>query len=165
MTISRTASGLLAGLICLSGATAVLAGEPITVLTDHSKVLEMPRTPGTIIVGNPSIADVTVQDNKVFLHARGYGSTNILVLDDQGNNLADYDVTVQTGGDNNVYVFKAGLSQAYVCSPDCEATLHIGDNVGFFNDTSKMQTKRVGIALGQKDGEAVAGPQDQQPPQ
>lgn len=157
--------GLAASLLLIVSAAAV-AGEPIVARLDHSQIFSMARVPATVVVGNPSIADVTIEGRNVFLHARAYGTTNVLVLDDEGKQLADYDVTVQTGGNNNVFVFKAGYSSSFVCAPDCEATLHIGDDPGFFSDiVAKEQKLRNGIAMGQKEGEAKPPVESQQPPQ
>jgi hypothetical protein len=150
-----------AGAIALAGLAldfgAALAGEPVTVHTDHSRVMSLARPPATIVVGNPSIADVTIQGNEVLLHARTYGQTNVIILDENGQQLADYDVTVQTGGDNNVYVFSSGMFRtSYLCAPDCESILHTGDYKDYFNLVAGQQQKRSGIATNQKVGENVA---------
>lgn len=165
MTFFKSLAGPLTGFLILSGAAPAVAGEPLVVFTDQSRIITVARTPGTVVVGNPSIADVTIQEDKVFLHARGYGTTNILILDDQGNHLADYDVTVQTNLDNGVTVFRAGSQYSYVCDPDCESTLHIGDYKEYFAEIAKQQQKRTAIALGQKEGEAAQSPEGQAPPQ
>lgn len=146
----------------------IAAAEPLIVNMDESRIVSVSRPPGTVIVGNPSIADVTMHGEKVLVHARGYGSTNIILLDDNGNHIADYTVTVQSMPDNTVQVYKAAGAAAqytYSCAPDCEATLHVGDNPGWFGDVAKMQTKKSGIALGQKEGETSASPEGQPPPQ
>jgi Flp pilus assembly secretin CpaC len=150
------ASCLLAlGLTALS--PVAMAGEPITVYTDHSRVLSVSRPPATIIIGNPSIADVTIQGNQVLLHARSFGETNIIILDEQGSQLADYEVTVQLGGNNNVAVFKAGYRYSYVCAPDCESTLHVGDEKEYFLKwIVPEQQAKIKIAMGQKSGENVS---------
>lgn len=158
-------TGLLAGLALLGSIGPSLAGEPLIVYTDQSRILKMARPPGTVIVGNPSIADVTIQGDQVYMHARSYGSTNILILDDQGNHLADYDVTVQSNIDNAVTVYRAGSQFTYVCAPECEATLHVGDHGGFFSEVAKQQQKRTAIALGTKDGESPAPDGQTAPPQ
>ena len=88
------------------------------------------------------------------LHARSFGETNIIVLDEQGNQLADYEVTVQLGGNNNVAVFKAGYRYSYVCAPDCESTLHVGDDKEYFLKwIVHEQQAKIKIAMGQKSGE------------
>jgi len=158
--------GLAASLFLAGSIGTALAGEPIVARLDHSQIFAMARTPATVVVGNPSIADVTIEGKNVFLHARAYGTTNVLVLDDEGKQLADYDVTVQTGGDNNVIVYKAGFSQSYVCAPLCESTLHIGDAKGYFLELiAPEQKQRNSIAMGQKDGEAKQPVESQQQPQ
>lgn len=153
--LSRAAA--FSALMLMSGIAVAQAGEPVTVYTDHSRILDVGRPPGTIVVGNPSIADVTISGTQVLLHARSYGTTNIIILDEAGAQLADYEVTVQSGGDDNVYVFRAGYSQlTYLCAPDCERTLHIGDDDKPFKIIAGQQKTKSGLALGQKDGENVA---------
>lgn len=147
---------VISSLMLLGSAAVAEAGERLTVYTDHSRVLNVDRAPGTVIVGNPSIADVTIQGTQVFLHARSYGTTNVLIMDENGNSLADYDVTVQTGGDDNVFVFKAGaIKQTYLCAPDCESILHVGDDKDYFKELASQQQSKVGLALGQKSGEST----------
>jgi hypothetical protein len=150
------AAAVLTSLLLLGSAAVAEAGQPLTVYTDHSRILNVDRAPGTVIVGNPSIADVTIQGNQVFLHARSYGTTNVIIMDENGNPLADYDVTVQTGGDDNVFVFKAGvIKQTYLCAPDCESILHVGDEKDYFKELAAQQQSKVGLALGQKSGEST----------
>ncbi len=148
------AVAVISSLMLLGSAAVAEAGERLTVYTDHSRILNVERAPGTVIVGNPSIADVTIQGTQVFLHARSYGTTNVIIMDENGNALADYDVTVQTGGDDNIFVFKAGaIKQTYLCAPDCESILHVGDDKDYFKELASQQQSKVGLALGQKSGE------------
>jgi hypothetical protein len=154
LSFKLRAAALVSCLAMFGGMCAAQAGEPITVFTDHSRILNVDRPPGTVIVGNPSIADVTIQGNQVFLHARSYGTTNVIVMDENGNELVSYDVTVQTGGNDNVFVFKAGaIKQTFLCAPDCESILHVGDEKDFFKELASQQQSKVNIALGQKSGE------------
>jgi Flp pilus assembly secretin CpaC len=157
MTIRQALSAFSFCAIALA-AQGAQAGQPMVVNLDHSQVLSVARPPGTVIVGNPSIADVTISGDQVYLHARAYGSTNILMLDDAGRQLADLDVTVQSGVDNDVQIFKAGTAFTFVCAPDCETTLKIGDNPGYFDSVAKQQQKRNSIALGQKETESQNAP-------
>jgi len=168
MTIRSTLATSCIVVLGLAAAPhSAFAGEPITVYTDHSRVLSVSRPPATIIVGNPSIADVTIQGNQVLLHARSFGETNIIVLDEQGSQLADYEVTVQLGGKNNVAVFKAGYRYSYICAPDCESTLHVGDDKEYFLKwIVPEQQAKIKIAMGQKSGEnASQDVQDTSSPQ
>ena len=104
------------------------AKEELTVSADHSQIVRMERAPGTIVVGNPSIADVTIQGNQLFIHGRGFGKTNVIVLDEAGNPLAEYAVNVQLEDDDKDR-FKLVQSQ---------------------------QNDKLGIAQGQKPGDETS---------
>jgi len=149
--------GPLAALALFGAPLAAHAAEPIVIRSDQSQIITMARQPATVVVGNPSIADVTIQGLNVFLHARSYGTTNIIILDDAGKQLADYEVTVMLGGSNNLAMFKGGLQYTYVCAPDCEVSLHVGDDLDWFNKlvAGEMKTKNS-LAMGQKGGETAA---------
>ena len=162
MTTVKKLPAIFAGLALLFVAGTARAGQEIIARLDHSQIFAMARVPATVVVGNPSIADVTIEGTNVFVHARAYGETNVLVLDEGGKQLADYDVVVQPGGGNGVYVFKAGASYSYICAPDCQSTLHVGDDTAWYDAVAKQQISRNNIALGQKSGEAA---KPDQPPQ
>lgn len=134
------------------------AKDELTVYADQSQIVRMKRAPGTIVVGNPSIADVTIQGNQLFIHGRGFGKTNVIVLDENGNPLAEYSVNVLLEDDYNVAVFKGGGLQAtYSCKTDCEAALHIGDDKDRFKLVQSQQNDKLGIAQGQKPGDDTSG--------
>jgi Pilus formation protein N terminal region len=149
----------LAGLLLILGLASTsqqaLAAQPLIIFSDQSQLISVARNPGTVVVGNPSIADVTIQGQQVFLHARTFGTTNVIILDENGAQLADFEVTVQDGGTNNVSLYKAGGLQTLVCAPTCEASLHVGDEIDTFQKVVAAEAKtKNNMALGQKDGEA-----------
>lgn len=66
-------------------------GEAVQVVVDHAKVLRLPDKAQTVIVGNPAIADVTVQRNGVMvITGKSYGVTNLIALDATGALLAEF---------------------------------------------------------------------------
>ena len=68
--LCRAIRGLaLAAAISIGFAGASLAAETIVVVLDQAKIVRLPQTAQTVIVGNPGIADVTVQKNGVMIHA------------------------------------------------------------------------------------------------
>ena len=68
--------------IATSGA---LAAELIDVTIDFAKVLKLDRPAATIVIGNPGIADASVEDEQtVVLTGKAAGTTNLIVLDEQG---------------------------------------------------------------------------------
>ena len=138
--------------------SAAFAAQELIVKTDQTQLINVSGNPGAVIVGNPSIADATVHGNKIFVHGRAYGSTNLIILDQNGNQLASLDVTVQLGGVNNLAVYKAGARYSYVCAPVCEATLQAGDQVDWFGDISKMNGKKSDAATGKSSGDSAPAP-------
>ena len=126
--INRSLLGLLFATALLALTGPAWGASDIVIQADQAKIIAVSGQPGTVVVGNPSIADVTVQDNMVVLMGRNYGVTNLIILDRQGNQLAALDVTVQITDKNAVHVFKAGGRMSLVCAPVCEQTLQVGDD-------------------------------------
>jgi len=133
--------------VCLAGSaasitTTALAASALTVAADRAKVVRVTGVIGSIIVGNPSFADVSVQKNFIIIHGRNFGQTNILVLDEQGETIADLEVTVVKGPDRNISVFRGGKKASYACAPKCESTLQVGDSVAYFDAVkASIETK------------------------
>ena len=124
------------------------AGTDVVVMADQAKLLSVGGEPSTIVVGNPSIADVTVQGSNVFVHGRNFGSTNLIVLDKEGNQLANLDVTVAQGGNNNLTVFRGGGKYSYVCAPQCQVVTQVGDKTDYFDAVADGTSKKNGLATG-----------------
>ncbi|MSP43690.1 MAG: hypothetical protein EXR08_10060 [Alphaproteobacteria bacterium] len=77
---------------CLGGA---IASENLRVTIDKNHILRTDRPVETIIVGNPHIADVSAQSNRLmFILRRTSGETNILGFDNDGNVVVDKEATV-----------------------------------------------------------------------
>ena len=62
---------------------------------NQAKIVKLSRPADTIVVGNPAIADASVQDGTtIVLTGKGFGVTNLVVLDEDGNPIVDEQVTV-----------------------------------------------------------------------
>ena len=136
-------------------ATHAFAGaQPLIVSVDQSQIVSLNRPADTVVIGNPSIADASIQGLHLFVHGRSFGTTNIIVLDDKGAELGNYELTVQLGGRYNVSVFKAGEQYSYVCAPVCEAQMHAGDQYNWFkNWVFERDKDKITLATGQKPAE------------
>ena len=145
---------LLALALALPMAHGALADTEITVMADQARMISVPGEPGTVVVGNPNIADVTLQGTNAFIHGRNYGSTNIIFIDREGNQLATLDVRVTNGAGREVNVFKAGSRFSYTCSGTCESASQVGDNNDYFKIIGEQNTLKGGLATAsQKSGE------------
>ena len=68
---------------------AEAAPDAIAVNVDQAKLVKLPARVATIVVGNPLIADVTLQNGGiVVVTGKGYGATNFIAMDRSGEVLA-----------------------------------------------------------------------------
>lgn len=116
----------------------VLDGEKcLVILSNHMRRVRLDRPAGTILVGNPLIADVTVLGNDtMFVSARTIGSTNIIVLDKQGNEIVTYEAFVREPRTKRVVLNNGGITESYQCAPYCERTLVQSDSPQPFQSRS-----------------------------
>jgi Flp pilus assembly secretin CpaC len=149
--------------VALAATTAAHA-ERIVLEADKTVMVSMADKPGTVVVGNPSIADASINGNTIFLHGRGYGNTNLIVLDSKGGQLANFDVTIKQAQADAVTFYTVRPSVvpdqtiriSYSCSPTCEPTLQPGDFGGQFDLILKEQKSKSQIASGSESSEAEA---------
>lgn len=105
---------------------------PIDVKVNMARVLRMSAPAATVIVGNPGIADVTIQDPQtLILTGKSYGQTNLIVLDAYGEPIADtlIDIVQMQAGVTTVY--QGQLRTTLTCAPVCQPTVMLGDDNGF----------------------------------
>jgi Flp pilus assembly secretin CpaC len=143
--LSRLACGAgLAAIALLQATTGFAAGTPISVMVDRAKVMHISRPADIVIIGNPAIADATIQDNQtLIITGRSYGTTNLIVLDSAGQAIADEILTVQATNDDVVTIYKRASRQTLSCTPDCSPTISIGDSSAVF-DAVKSQIEGHG---------------------
>lgn len=144
-------AGLIAGLAApaLANPAASGARDSVSVQIDHARVIRLPERTQTVIVGNPSIADVTVQRNGVLiLTGKSYGVTNLIALDGGGNLVAESMISVQAPSDSVVVVQRGLERESFSCTPHCQPSILLGDAAKFFGETSQQAQQRNSLATG-----------------
>ncbi len=108
--------------IACAGLPAAAAEENmIRVYMDHARVLKLDRPVSKVIIGNAKVADATVADAQtIVLTGRSFGTTNLVLLDAQGNAIIDERILVSIDEGNTVRVFKATNRSVLSCTPNCE---------------------------------------------
>ncbi len=109
-------------------APIAFAGEPLAIKTDSSLLMTVSAEPGTVVIGNPSIADVTMNGKQIFIHGRAFGETNLLILDVAGSQIANFDITVIENNSNIVTLYRGTLHNTFSCAPNCNPTMMVGDD-------------------------------------
>lgn len=151
----------LAGLALFINAGSAFAAQKLEVQVDKSRMLTISGMPGAIIIGNPSIADVTTNGDKVFVHGRNFGETNLLILDLQGNTIAEFDLITRHTNDAAVTVYKASerkeaSRQSFSCYPLCESDMQVGDDFTYFKKLIEEASDKTEFATGSETSEAKA---------
>ncbi len=128
------------------------AGRDIEVLIDQATMLRLERSAAEIVVGNPSIADVSVQSsNTLVLTGKSFGETNLIVIDPEGKVVINRRVVVQEPAGGYVTVYRGKNRVTLHGSPNCETPLVIGDEPAYFESIAKeIRTKQ---AIGQASAE------------
>lgn len=132
--------------VCLLAAAAVLASpaagraestaDTIAVNVDQAKLVRLPGKVATIVVGNPLIADVTLQPGgMIVVTGKGYGATNFIALDRGGEILVDRQIQVEGPSDRLVTVYRGVERESYSCLPVCQRRVTLGDSDNFFTTT------------------------------
>ena len=152
---------LILAFILAMAAVAVIAprrapAADVTVTLDQAELLKLPDRLATIVIGNPLIADASVQSNgTMVITGKGYGTTNIIALDRAGNVLMEKSILVR-GPQRVVVVYRGPERETYSCTPKCERRITLGDSPAYFDATIQQTVARSGYAAG--GGSAAPAP-------
>lgn len=97
-----------------------VAAQTLVVPIDHSQRLSVQGSAAAVVVGNPQVADVTVVDSHtVFVSGRGYGETDVVVLDGAGRTIFNGEVLVAAPAGGRVSVYRGSARTDMACAPGC----------------------------------------------
>lgn len=104
----------------------------VDVFVNMARIVRLGAPAATIVVGNPAIAGVTIQDPRTLvLTGKAFGATNMIIMDAAGNPIADTTVQVKQRADKTVAVYMADQRRSFACEPSCEPTIIAGDSTDF----------------------------------
>ena len=109
--------------LALGAAGGAMADTGIQVVMNQAKIVKLARPADTIVIGNPAIADASVQDaTTVVLTGKGFGVTNLVILDSDGAPVVDELVFVTRGDARSVRIYRRADIQTLSCTPLCESS-------------------------------------------
>lgn len=147
------AAGLLAAAVAFDARRA--SADDLIVKYDQSQILRLPRPAADIIIGNPSIADVSVQGgNLLVITGKTFGITNIIALDAERNVIQDQRVVVEREDTKVVSLFKGASRETYNCTTQCNTMITVGDDAKFFDGISKSANTKTRFSEGSSQGDA-----------
>lgn len=123
MAVLRSSLLVAAFLAATASVTPANAGAGIEVVMNQAKIVKLSRPADTIVVGNPAIADASVQDaSTIVLTGKGFGVTNLVILDQDGSPIIDEQVTVVRQDASSVRIYRRAAVQTMSCTPYCESS-------------------------------------------
>ncbi|HEX4042723.1 MAG TPA: pilus assembly protein N-terminal domain-containing protein [Xanthobacteraceae bacterium] len=142
---------LLAAVMFAAAAAPAAADEPITIHLDQAKVLKLPDRAATVVIGDPLIADMSIQPGGLaVLTGKGYGETNVVVLDKSSAVLMEKTIEVKAPAEPLIMVFRGPTRQTYSCTPECSPRATLGDTgKEDFDKESQLPTDYFAKTLGQ----------------
>ena len=122
--------------------------DTVTINVDQANIMQLPDRVATIVIGNPLIADATLQSGGVLVvTGKGFGATSLLALDRAGRVLMSKTVQVVGPGSTDlVVVYKGVARESYSCAPHCEPRTTLGDSPAYFNASLAESAARSGAA-------------------
>lgn len=123
--------------------------DGIDVVLDQARLIKLPERVSTLVIGNPLIADVSMQSNGLMVvTGKGYGVTNMIALDRNGATLMEKQVTVKGPYAGTVVVYRGTARETYSCAPFCEPRVTLGDAAAFFTKNLTETTTWIGQVQG-----------------
>lgn len=113
----------------------------VTVNANMARVLRINAPAATVIIGNPAVADVTIQDPQtLILTGKSYGRTNMIILDSLGDPIADTIVEVAQLKNDTVTVFSGDQRTSVACAPNCQPVIMLGDDTSYTSNVITSST-------------------------
>jgi len=112
---------------CVALGAQSARADALVVPVDHSTRLQIAGSAQSVVVGNPSVADVTVVDShNLFVSGRGYGVTDVVVLDGAGRTIYANEIVVGLAHTGRVSVWRGAERTDMACAPNCQVSIRTG---------------------------------------
>ncbi|MBB4009654.1 Flp pilus assembly secretin CpaC [Rhizobium taibaishanense] len=140
----RCCLGLLLAATAFGGSPACAEDPMMRVFMNQARILKLDRPVSKVIIGNEKVADATVADPKtIVLTGRSFGTTNLVLLDSQGNAIVDERILVSIDEANTVRLYKQTQRTVLSCTPSCEQHTQSGSSSGDTSSTGGTSSATV----------------------
>lgn len=138
------AAALILAVASPAAAQSRFSGALVSVTVDQAYVMKLPENVATLVVGNPLIADISIQaGGMAVVTGKGHGVTNLVTLDRSGAVLEQKTIEVR-GAQDSVVVYRGVERESYSCTPQCERRITLGDSADYFAATLGQSNARLG---------------------
>lgn len=125
LSSARLIAALASAAVMLAPAMGMAQTGSLNIEIDQAQRIQLRGPAGSVIVGNPEIADVTVVDaNTLYITGKGYGVTEIVAVDTIGRTVFQSQIVVTDGsGSGRVRVWRGGQATEMACAASCSPSL------------------------------------------
>jgi Flp pilus assembly secretin CpaC len=135
--------------LALALAPAALA-DPFSVKVDQTVTLKIAGAANSVIIGNATVADVSVHDARTLLvTGKAFGTTNLTILDRGGNTIYTNQIVVGGENEDGLTIIRGQGAYSYSCVDKCRATPMVGDAPEHFSSTMSTITGKNRTAKGE----------------
>ncbi|TPW03109.1 MAG: CpaC-related secretion pathway protein [bacterium] len=122
---ARLVAVMASAAVVLSPTIGIAQSGSLNVEIDQTQRVQLRGPAGSVIVGNPAIADVTVVDaNTLYITGKGNGVTEIVAVDTIGRTVFQSQIVVTDGaGAGRVRVWRGGQATEMACASSCSPSL------------------------------------------
>lgn len=147
----RVLRPLVAAAAALFMSAAPASARDVRVALDQAFPIRLSEPAEGVAIGNPSIAGVTVQNDMfLFVTGRSYGSTNLVVVGQNGRVLYSGRVVV-TPDETDVVMITRGVETARLeCTPLCRPRPDIGDGEQSQSVNEQITSRASAAAAGRR---------------
>ena len=146
--LTKTIFSLALGAGCAALFAAGAYAADFKVPVNESKALHLATPAATVMIGNPAIADVTIENARLlYVMGRSYGTTNLIILNNEGKQVADMNVSVTSQSASAVTLTRGTGQLSYNCTPRCERVPVVGDSPDAFSSIMGQMSGTSGAGL------------------
>lgn len=108
--------------------------EMVGLVIDFAKPITLMRPANTVIIGNSAIVQASLSDDKtLILTGKMPGTTNLIVLDREGQEVTNLVVDVAVSDDRLVILHQGAGRTTFKCDGSCNPVLAVGDDPEHFD--------------------------------
>ena len=133
-----------AALLSLTALCGTATAGDFWVNTQHSRLYTSDQAIASVVIGDPSVADITVKSNtEVMIFGRSPGATNLTLFGPDGELINVLEISVRNTSANRVLLQSGSFRYSFNCTDICEQTPTIGDGS---NETRLSRNNVLGQA-------------------
>lgn len=133
--------------VCMFAVSGPASARDIRVALDQAFPIRLSEPAEGVAIGNPSIAGVSVQNDRfLFVTGRSYGSTNLVVVGANGRVLYSGRVIVTPDETDVVMVTRGNETARLECTPLCRPRPDIGDGASTADVADQVNNRAAAAA-------------------